>query len=102
MGFLASLFSGLAVHAVTRRLVSLATRPAFHLPLNMNPRNVDGGPAYIRLFWHENRFTDERRNLTREFKPDAFPKMIGQGLSFTAVGKDFNIGANLLQMKEFF
>ena len=40
---------------------------------------------------------DKRRNYTREFKLASVRKVIEQGLTFTAVAKDLNVGANLIR-----
>jgi len=40
---------------------------------------------------------DKRRNFTGEFKLATVRKVVEQGLSFTAVGKDLNVGVNLIR-----
>ena len=40
---------------------------------------------------------DKRRNFSREFKFAAVRKVIEQGLSYAAVGRDLGVGANLIR-----
>lgn len=40
---------------------------------------------------------DKRRNFSREFKLAAVKKVIEQGLSYAAVGRDLGVGANLIR-----
>ncbi len=40
---------------------------------------------------------EKRRNYTREFKLAAVRKVVEQGLTFTAVARDLNVGANLIR-----
>lgn len=40
---------------------------------------------------------DKRRTFTREFKLAAVKKVVEQGLSFAAVARDLNVGANLIR-----